>query len=152
MELTNEERIVGDRAVSKFEKRARELGRECAVLLILGIVGMSYGSTLFVNSLLFGFESGRGQIQRYMNDARRLPNGAERDIWMVDTFRSSAMILEDRFGGYKIAVMNAVIGLLIAVLGATSAVTAVIKWNSKPQRLLLAKLIRAKWEEEIIRS
>ena len=71
---------------------------------------------------------------------------------MVGTFRKAAMILENRFAEYRWSVIDAVSGLFMLATGLLALVLSVVEWERAPQRWLLAKLLRAKWEEEISKN
>lgn len=115
----------------------------------MGLAALVYGAVIFVEGFSFGFESKDEAIQRYIVKGEQLPSGLERDIWMVGTFRKAAIILENRFAMYKLAVLDMVSGLLMAATGLLAIVLAVITWAKALQQWLLAKLLRCKWEEEI---
>ncbi len=149
MELTDEEKAIGDKAILKFEKTARNWRKRLLFLLIAGLAILGYGMIIFFEGFQLGLESSEDSTQRYMVEAEQLPSGTGRDVWMVGTFRKAAAILETRFGMYKIAVLETVLGLLVIFLGMTEISLTIIQWNKGPQKRLLAKLLRAKWEEEI---
>jgi hypothetical protein len=149
MELTAEEKAIGDKAILKFEQSVRHWRKFCIVFLVLGILGLVYGAYILVECLRFGFESRDDAIQRYMVEAEQLPSGTERDVWMVGTFRKAAMILENRFSEYKWSVVDAISGLFMSATGLIALALSVIVWQRAPQQWLLAKILRAKWEEEI---
>jgi hypothetical protein len=116
--------------------------------LIAGLVISGYGAIVFTDGFKLGLDSSEDSTQRYMIEAEELPSGTERDVWMVGTFRKAAAILETRFTMYKIAVLEIVLGFLITFLGMSVIPITIIQWKKGPQKRLLAKLLRAKWEEE----
>jgi hypothetical protein len=152
MELTAEEKAIGNKAISKFEKGAKNWRRNLLILLIVGLLAFAVGSRSVIEGLNVGVESMEDSIQRYVDEAEQLPSGTERDLWMVGTFRKAAIILEQRFVMYKYAVESIAFGLIAEFTGLAAIMIVVVQWRKKPQRLLLAKLLRAKWEEEIAKS
>lgn len=148
MELTAEEKAIGNKAILRFEKSARNWRKFCIVLLVIGIFGIVYGAYILVECMRFSLESRDDVIQRYMVEAEQLPSGTDRDIWMVGTFRKAAMILENRFTEYKWSVIDAVSGIFMLSIGLLALVLSAIEWQRAPQQWLLAKVLRARWEEE----
>ncbi|MFA5554617.1 MAG: hypothetical protein WDA68_08715 [Phycisphaerae bacterium] len=152
MKLTAEEKEIGNKAILKYEKEAQNWRRHLFVLLILVLLALLGGIFMLIDGFYVGFESAEECIQRYRDEADRLPSGTERDLWMVGTFRKAATILESRFELYKIATAEIVFGLLMTLTGMRGVSIIFIQWNRGPQKLLLAKILRAKWEEEIAKN
>jgi hypothetical protein len=67
---------------------------------------------------------------------------------MVGTFRKAAIILEMRFQLYKFSVLEMTMGLLAIAMGIFAITYSVLRWNKGPEQRLIAKLLRAKWEED----
>jgi len=86
-------------------------------------------------------------MQRYKVDLGPVPRKEQRDIWIVGTFRKAEAVLERRFIYYKISIQQEMIGLLCMGGGVAIMLLSIINYNKAPQKQLLAKLIRAKWEE-----
>ncbi len=149
MELTAEEKAIGEKAILKFERQAKNWRKSLLFPLTVGLAALSWGTIVLFNGLQSLYESKDDKIQRYVDEAEQLPSGTERDIWMVGTFRKAAIILEMRFELYKVAVMDMTMGLLAIAMGIFAIVLSVLRWNRGSEQRLIAKLLRAKWEEEI---
>jgi hypothetical protein len=149
MELTAEEKAIGDKAILKFERQARNWRKRLLFPLVVGLISLVWGSIVIFDGLQSLYESKDDKIQRYVDEAEQLPNGTERDVWMVGTFRKAAIILEMRFELYKVTIMNMTMGLLAIPMGIFAMVFSVLRWNKGPEQRLIAKFLRAKWEEEI---
>jgi hypothetical protein len=149
MKLTTEEKAIGDKAILKFEKQARSWRKRLLFPLVVGLAAFTWGSIVSFYGLQSLYESKDDAIQRYVDEAEQLPSGTERDIWMVGTFRKAAIILEMRFELYKVSALDMTMGLLAIAMGIFAIVYSVLRWNKGPEQRLIAKLFRAKWEEEI---
>jgi len=152
MELTAEERALGDKAILKFERQARNWRKRLLFPFVVGLAALVWGSIVLFEGLQPLYGSNDEAIQRYVDEAKQLPSGTERDVWMVGTFRKAAIMLEMRFELYKITVMDMTMGLLAIAMGVFAIVFSVLRWNKGFEQRLIAKLLRAKWEEEIRKS
>ncbi len=110
------------------------------------------GAIFFVEGLRFGPGQKDESIGRYVDESERLPSGTQRDLWMVGAFRKAAVILETRFALYKFAVLDMASGLILIFAGIFLTTFSLKRLNKGPEQMLLAKLLRTKWEDEIGKS
>jgi hypothetical protein len=69
MELTAEEKAIGDKAILKFERQARNWRKRLTFPLIVGLARLAWGSIVSFYGLQSLYESKDDAIQRYVDEA-----------------------------------------------------------------------------------
>lgn len=132
LDLTPEEIKLADASITRLEQRSRSWAI-ARWLMICGSV------MVWVLGLL------------YMRLYVRFYNETERHLETATSLSSEALVHQTRkaIGNLQVAVHSQIMAMALGLMGAYFAVSALAQWRKGPRDALLAKILRAKLEEEL---
>jgi hypothetical protein len=142
--LSPKEKSVAERHLAKFERHAHNWNRSRWLLLALGILCLVGGSCeVFLNWP--GTDGLESFVERL--DSIEIPSEVPPDYWFVGELRRTARFMELQYEMGASQLMMFVIGILFLFGGIVHISILLCRWNNGDRDAVLAKILRAKWNE-----
>lgn len=143
--LSAEEQALAAQYLAKLERRARNYNRDRWLLALLAAILLIFGCHCFLH-FWRDIHSSRSIVD-YLKEADRVPGGTLPKYWFVNELRRTALVFEKLHAAHSLAMLEGLIGTLFFSAGAVAAGFLVIRWKQAPRLVLLAKILRAKWND-----
>lgn len=149
MRFSEKEIALAEALLRRYEKRAASGPRRRCVWMMIAIAGICCGSYGFVESLAVVRCEASYDITKVIKSGEE-PTYEEAHLWAVGSMLKIAKILELRQKMLFFAYLDANVSLLVGLSSACLLGIIIQRWNIYERDVLICKILRAKWQEEIL--
>lgn len=148
MKLNKRERQVVEEMLKSLEEQARLWERYGLIVLFLALLVTLYGGQLLLLAFNDATEIRQQSVVSLIDPSQIPADPLERDVWIIDGLRKTAAILEARMDYHISVIFQAAIGMFLILFGPLSVVFVLIRRRNGARYRVMAKILRAKYEEE----